>query len=207
MRDDVKRKKITILTAVLTVIVLVSIVIFSVVSMNGQITHFPDVDDGPGEEVDEKSLVFYNRSILTLAYNADFSSIVLDNISTVVFSKEEMQFSKNNSPVEGDSKIYYDATIDAGGLISYGPYANKFNVKISDEREYQVVTETDSLDNNFSYVYTGISRVGGDRISILINGSEENKDSFVKFAKEKIGKDLVDVSLIKSSAELSSDDV
>lgn len=193
MKDNAKNKKTLIISSVVALVFL--LVVGVVLFINSQFPHFPDVDDGPGDEVFERSLVFYNRDILTLAYNEDFSLIVLDDIRDVVFSEEEMKFSKNNTPIEDDSAIYYDATIDASNIVFYDAYTSEFNVKISDEREYKVIASTDSLAEDFTYAYIAISRDGGDKIFIFINGDSKNQNAFVDFAKEKIGKNLVDISI------------
>ena len=146
--------------------------------------------------------MFYNRDILNLAYNVDFSTVVLDNITTVVFSEEEMKFSRDNSSSQGDDGVYYDATIDVGTFTSYDVYTSRFEVNISDERKYTVIARTDSLESDFTYVYTAILRDGGSKIAIFINGSESDKSSFVKFAKEKLGKNTADVTVLKLGEEL-----
>lgn len=156
-----------------------------------------DVDHGPGDEISEKSLVFYNRNILKRAYNTNYSSIVLDAIEKVVFSDSEMEFSKDNTPAEGDKDIYYDATIDAGNFMSYDAHTSSFDVKISDDREYRVITKTDSIDKDFTYVYVAVLRKGGDKIAIFIAGDEKDKNAFVNFVKQKMDKSAFEVNTIE----------
>ena len=192
MKDNKKNKILLIISIVLSIAAMVAIIVISVMS-NQQKTDFPDVDDGPGEEVDEKSLIFYNRDILNLAYNVDFSAVVLNNISTITFSEEEMKYSGENHSIEGDDNIYYDATIDVDSFGSYNEYSSYFDVKISDGRKYFVITRTDSLDDDFTYIYTAITREGGDKIFIIINGNDANADEFTKFVKGEINKELVEI--------------
>ena len=204
MNLEEKNKKRLIIGGVVVFAIL--LIVGIVLMINYETPHFPDVDDGPGEEVDEKSLVFYNRDILSLAYSEDFSTVVLDNITTVVFSEEEMKFSKDNSSSQGDDAVYYDATIDVGTFTSYDVYTSRFEVNISDERKYMVIARTDNLESDFTYVYTAILRDGGSKIAIFINGSESDKSSFVKFTKEKLGKNIVDVVTVKLGEELPAEE-
>lgn len=147
-------------------------------------------------EISDKILFFYNDDILTMAYNSDFTKTVEKQITNVVFSEEEMKFSKDNNPEEYDKEIYYDATIDAGGFSSYTDYKNGFDVKISDNRMYKVITKTDSFDKDFTYVYSALLREGGDKIFVMVNGAENDKDAFVDFVKQKLGKDKVEVAVL-----------
>lgn len=197
MEDEDRRKKIiTAIIAIFSAIILLIIVAVVVAINNTPRTDFPDIDDGPGEEIYEKSLVFYNRDFLTMAYNIDFSAIVLDEIKAVVFSDEEMKFSRDNNSKEYSNEIYYDATIDIGDFSSYADYRNGFDVEISDNRTYKVITKTDSLNEDFTYVYSALLREGGDKIFVMINGAENDKDAFIEFAKQKLGKDKVEVAVL-----------
>ncbi|MBR3269810.1 hypothetical protein IKG07_00970 [Candidatus Saccharibacteria bacterium] len=199
MRDTTKNKKALIIS--IAVALVFSLIVGIILFINSQMPHFPDVDEGPGEEIFERSLVFYNRDILTLAYSEDFSLVALDNIRDVVFSEEEMKYSQNNTPLEDDSVIYYDATIDASNFVFYDTYTSEFNIKISDEREYKVVLSTDSLIEGFTYAYVGISRNGDDKIFVFLNGDPRDQDTFIEFAKEKIGKNSVKVTSVELSTE------
>lgn len=199
MKNLLKNKKVAMVGAVVLAVALIVVVVVSVVNSNR--TDFPDVNEGPGEEVYERSLVFYNRDILNLAYNKDFSAVVLDNIQAVIFSEEEMKFSRNNSPLEEDNSVYYDATIDAANFTSYDANICGFDVKTSDERDYKVIAGTDSLNEDFTYVYTAILREGGDKIFVFINGDKKDENAFIDFAKSKLGVGVVEVTTLELSAE------
>ncbi len=186
MKDKVEKNK-KIIIGILTAVVVVMIVAIIVVSVsNTPKTDFPDVNEGPGEEVDEKSLVFYNRDILTEVYNRSISATILDDIQSVVFSSEEMAFSFNNVSKEGNNNIYYDATIELSSFSSLDSYTSKFRVKISDSRVYNVLTRADSLNDEFSYVYVAILREGGEKIFLMFNGDEKDKDGFSSLVEEII---------------------
>ncbi|MBR0424063.1 hypothetical protein IJI79_00975 [Candidatus Saccharibacteria bacterium] len=186
MKDKIEKNKKLIIVVLAGVAVAIIMTVILVIVNSAPKTDFPDVNEGPGEEVDEKSLVFYNRDILTLTYNIDISARILDNIQTVVFSKEEMVFSKNNESQEGDNSIYYDATIDIPSLESYDLYTVGFEVGISDGRKYKVMVRTDSLDENYTYIYSAIKREGGEEIYFVADGDESELAEFKTLAEEVI---------------------
>ena len=177
MKDKIEKNKKLIIVVLAGVAVAIIMTVILVIVNSAPKTDFPDVNEGPGEEVDEKSLVFYNR---------DISARILDNIQTVVFSKEEMVFSKNNESQEGDNSIYYDATIDIPSLESYDLYTVGFEVGISDGRKYKVMVRTDSLDENYTYIYSAIKREGGEEIYFVADGDESELAEFKTLAEEVI---------------------
>ena len=198
MKDIFKDRRIL---AGILVGIFVAIVAVIIVVVELQKPKLIDIDHGPGDEISEKSLVFYNRDFLKMTYNTKFSSIVLDAVEKVVFSDEEMEFSKDNSPAEDDSGVYYDATIDAANFTSYDPYTSAFSIIISDNREYLLTTKTDSLDKDFSYVYTAIMRKGGEKIMVFISGDNKNQASFVNFVKQKMGNKTVEITAVEDADE------
>lgn len=201
MKGMTKKKKIS-LAIIIGIVVIAVVILIIVLNINNK----KDASDenvgesglieeahGPGEEASEKSLVFYNRDFLTTVYNRKISSIVADDIEKAVFSDEEMVFSGDNSPLESDREIFYDATIDVEDYASYNMYMSDFNVRISDGREYQVIVDTNDLEEYVIFIYTAISRIGSNKIWVFVHGIEDYEEDFINFVKEKFGKNTVDV--------------
>lgn len=141
--------------------------------------------------VSDKTLMFYGDEILTAAYNGKYLDLVSSGIENVVFSADEMRYSQDNRPVESDANVYYDAIIDATSVSSFDAYTTKFNVNISDGRAYSVITKTDSLNEDFNYLYSSIIRDGGDTIFVFINGDKKEKNSFIEFVRTQFNKTSV----------------
>lgn len=205
MKENNKKRNLII--TLIAIPVLIVMILISSFILNYH-SPFPDIDDGPGIEVDEKSLVFYNRDILELAYTIKLSSIILTNLKNTIFSPEEMKYSTDNSPQESDKNLFYDAIIDMGDLISYDPLTTKFNVNISDNRKYIVLVKSESLSSDSTYLYTAISRDASDAIATLyINGDKKDEEYFKNLAKEKLGRDISEIkyySITDSDIEITA---
>lgn len=185
---DNKKRNILIVLAGLVAAVLIGLVVMVVVRNNSEDETEPEYSDGViGGLVQDKFMVFYNLDFLTLSYNIKFSTTVSSDIEKFAFSDSEMVYSGENNPVEEDKKLYYDATIDVGSFVNYDAFVSDFVVDISDGRKYRVITRTDSLDENYTYIYLAILREGGDVIHILVNGDEKDVSGFEEFAKTKMG--------------------
>lgn len=186
-------KKYTIIISLIAVIALIlAIVISSFISNYHE--PFPDINDGSGPEVDEKSLVFYNQDIVELAYTMKISSIILDNIETVIFSPEEMKYSTDNKPLELDKNLFYDATIDMGDFVSYNSLITKFSLSTSDNRRYITLVKSATLSSDTPYIYTAVMRDAPDTtITVFINGDKTDADQFKNLAQEKLGRHVSEV--------------
>lgn len=167
-------------------IIILAIIIIIITVATSSVPNYPGINDGAGDEVLEKSLIFSNRDLLSKVYNKDISSIILTNIDSIVFSEQEMKYSKDNSPAEGDPAVYFDAKINTSSLVSYNTETHFFTVSLSDKRQYDVFVTSDTTEDNFTYVYTAITRNGSSStINIIINGAKQAADNFINFITEK----------------------
>ena len=194
MMDD-KKRKIAIGLGIGLVIILIGVVIGAVTIDNLPVDAEPeDVGEVIGDTRD-KFMVFENLGFLTMTYNIKFSTMVAEDIENCAFSAEEMEYSGENNSKNGDNKIYYDAVIDVAGFSSYDALNSDFEVEISDGRKYRVLTRTDSLDDDFAYIYVAVTRDGGPDLWIFVNGDLVGKDDFISFAEEKTGKKATEVQI------------
>lgn len=183
-----KKKTLLIIFGVVSALILVGLGIWVVVSNNSERETEPEYSDGVivGDTKD-KFMLFENLDFLTLSYNIQFSTMVAEDIENFAFSAEEMQYSGENNPKNGDSKVYYDATINVGDFVNYDALTSDFTVSISDGRKYRVITRTDSLDENYTYLYVAIMREGGSDMIVFANGNDTLVADFADFAKKEMG--------------------
>lgn len=183
-----KKKNLLIIFGVVVALILVGLGIWVVFSNNLEAEAEPEYSDGVivGDTKD-KFMVFENLDFLTLSYNIKFSTTVAEDIENYVLSEPEMRYSGENNLKNGDNKVYYDATINVGDLVNYDVFTSDFTVSISDGRKYRVITKTDSLDENYTYLYVAILRDGGDEIFVDSHGDEKDLTDFLEFVKSKMG--------------------
>ncbi|MBO7657398.1 hypothetical protein J6S55_02055 [Candidatus Saccharibacteria bacterium] len=182
------KKKLLIVAGVVSVLVLIGLGVWVVISNNSSEEAEPEYTDGQiVGEMRDKFMVFENLDFLTMAYNIKFSTTVAEDIENYAFTASEMQYSGENNSKNGDNKVYYDATINVGDLVNYDVFTSDFTVSISDGRKYRVITKTDSLDENYTYLYVAILRDGGDEIFVDSHGDEKDLTDFLEFVKSKMG--------------------
>ena len=182
------KKKLLIIAGIVSALVLIGLGIWVVVSNNSSEETEPEYTNGRiVGEMKDKFMVFENLDFLTMAYNVKFSTTVAEDIENYAFTASEMQYSGENDSKNGDNKVYYDATINVGDLVNYDAFTSDFTVSISDGRKYRVITRTDSLDENYTYLYVAILRDGGDEIFVVVDGNENNLVDFSEFIKTKMG--------------------
>ena len=182
------KKKLLIVAGVVSVLVLIGLGVWVVISNNSSEEAEPEYTDGQiVGEMRDKFMVFENLDFLTMAYNIKFSTTVAEDIENYAFTASEMQYSGENNSKNGDNKVYYDATINVGDLVNYDVFTSDFTVSISDGRKYRVITKTDSLDENYTYLYVAILRDGGVEIFVDSHGDEKDLTDFLEFVKSKMG--------------------
>ena len=192
LEERFNKNKILIIGSISALIIVIFVTILN--SNNVVVTEPERMEERVGDRT-SKFIVFYNLDILTMVYGLKGSTTIATEFENYVMSEEQMQFSGVNKPVEENAEVYYDATIDMAGFSSYTNYRYGFDVRISDGRIYKVITKTDSFDEGFTYIYSAILREGGDKIFVIVNGAENDKDAFVDFVKQKLGKDQVEVKV------------
>lgn len=187
-----KRKTWLIVFGVVAVLALVALSIWLTISNNSYDEAEPEYSDGEiVGDTQDKFMVFYNLDFLTMAYNIKFSTNVASDIEKYAFLPEEMKFAGENNSKNGNNSVYYDATIDVGNIVNYDALTSRFDVSISDGRKYGILTRTDSIEENYTYLYVAITRDGSDSIGIFVSGDNSLENEFAEFAKEQFGKNTV----------------
>lgn len=184
IEKEKRNKIILIISAVFIVVATVVGIVFMINDNSNELTEPEEFSEVIGDKRN-KFIVFYNLDLLTNIYNIEISTTFATEFENYVMSDTEMQFSGVNNPVEEDANVYYDATIDIVSFESYDLYTVGFEVTISDGRVYEVIVQTDSLDENYTYIYSAIKRKGGE-IHFIADGDEKDLDKFEKLAEEII---------------------
>lgn len=190
--NEEKKRKIILVVGAICLAVLIGLVVSVLVVNNLSESTESEYSDGEiVGDTQDKHMLFENLDYLTMIYNIEFSTNVASDIEKYAFLPEEMKYSGENNSINGDNSVYYDATIDVGSIKNYDELTCGFDVDISDRRKYKVITKTDSIEDNYTYLYVAITRDGGESIAVFVNGDAAYESIFADFVKEQFGKNVV----------------